>query len=403
MAGKPARSEGAAFSGWVVGTLLAVSGLAFILLLALVGWSPELRDRDRAGLHAYSTSALGYQGLYRLLEASGTPVTVSRSLRPLEDEYEALKIVTLETTGQARELDDLDLAAPMLIVLPKWEGFADPDRLSWFEETQLLPETVVAGHLRVFDSDADIWRLRTPRSIETPFGLFKPRFGDDLQVMRADSLVAIVETPGGVILGRLPDRDVYFLSDPDLVNTFGLAEPENARMALAMIDWLSWSENSPVMMDAALHGFERSENLLQMVFDAPFFGVTLTMMATFLMIGWAGAVRFGAPLREERAIALGKQALADSTAGLVAMGRRERHLAPGYLSLIRRSAAKAVGAPKTLSEDELSALFDRIGPKDEPFSQLEKNLSQPAASREDLMDKARRLWRWHKEITHGHK
>ena len=29
-------------------------------------------------------------------------------------------------------------------------------------------------------------------------------------------------------------------------------------------------------------------------------------------------------------------------------------------------------------------------------------LAEPAASREDLMDKARRLWRWHKEITHGH-
>ena len=48
-------------------------------------------------------------------------------------------------------------------------------------------------------------------------------------------------------------------------------------------------------------------------------------------------------------------------------------------------------------------MFDRMsGEGGEKFTELEAGLAEPAASREDLMDKARRLWRWHKEITHGH-
>ena len=79
----------------------------------------------------------------------------------------------------------------------------------------------------------------------------------------------------------------------------------------------------PILIDAARHGFERSENLLKMMFSVPYIGVTIVALAAALLLGWAAAIRFGPPMREERAIALGKQALADNSAGLVAMARRE--------------------------------------------------------------------------------
>ena len=263
---KSGTESGAPFSGSVVGIILAVSGIAFMALLVLAAWAPELQTRDRAGLHPYSTSALGYQGYYRLLEARGIPVSISRSVQRLENDYGTLKVLTLPPYGADAKLEELDLVAPALIVLPKWRGARDPDNPQWQLETLIMSADVVAETIHPFDSDAGIWRLRTPASIKTPFGKFSPDLGDDMQVLRADSLVSIVPVAGGDLIAKLPDRDVYFLADPDILNTAGLADAENARFALAMTNWLKWSPEDPVILDATLHGFERSENLLQLVF-----------------------------------------------------------------------------------------------------------------------------------------
>ncbi len=400
----PGRPD-APFSARLVGLLVAVSMLAFGAVVTLSAWSPELRDRNTAGAHPYSTSATGYGGLVRLLEKRGTPVTVSRSPALLARNDETLKILTLAPNGMAEALDELDPGEPTLVILPKWSGRVDRTKPSWFADTNLLATGQVEGALRHFDSDGDIWRVRAPARMDTPFGPQRPVLGDSLQVIRADSLVSVIAMPAGDLLARLPGEEIYILADPDLLNTFGLAELGNARMALGLIDWLRGDPGAPVALDATLHGFERSQNLLQLAFDIPFLGATLVAVTSFLMFGWAGAVRFGAPAREDRAIALGKEALTDNTAGLVAMAQRETRLAPGYLALTRRLAARAIGAPRALSEAELSGLLDRMSDAQEGmarYSALAADLSAVAPSRESLMVRTRRIWRWRKEITHGH-
>jgi hypothetical protein len=205
----------------------------------------------------------------------------------------------------------------------------------------------------------------------------------------------------GTLLAFDSERSLYILSDPDAFNTFGLANRDNARFAVQLIDYLRYDPAQPILLDATLHGFERSENLLKMMFSVPYIGVTLVALAAALLLGWAAAIRFGPPQREERAIALGKQALADNTAGLVTMARRETRMAPGFLALIRRRLAREIGAPRTLNETQVSELFDRLGPEPETgriYSQMEADLKTPAASREDLLTKAQALYRWRKEI-----
>ncbi|MEM6946469.1 MAG: hypothetical protein AAF486_00090 [Pseudomonadota bacterium] len=402
------------FSGVIVTTILAITGVSFLMVVVLLAWSPELQNRDRAGLHPYSSSALGYRGMVDLLSLRGVPVMVSRSAQRLQADDGALKIVTLPAFGGGMLLDDIldDLAGPALIVLPKWTGSRDRVKPEWQGEVYLMRPEMVAAAVTPYDSDATIWRLRTPATVRAPFGKFSPNLGDDMQVLRADSFVSVVSVPGGDLVAQVPGRQVYILSDPDLMNVSGLAAPENARMALALVTDLremSYEAEAAVVFDATLHGFERSDNLLQLVFDVPFIAATLLAFAAFLMIGWSGAVRFGAPAKEARAFALGKQALTDNTAALVAMGRRETSMAPGYLALIRRATAKAVGAPKTLSDSELTQLFDRLSPEAGPgegpraFSRLQSQLIAPAASRQALIDAARRLWRWQQEIIHGHR
>ena len=395
------------FSARVVAILLAVSMMAFAGVVGLSAWAPELRERDRAGAHPYSTSALGYGGLVRLLDLRATPVTVSRQPDRLERNRAGLMVITLDHPGMGRALEDIELAQPVLIVLPKWDATPDPVRPKRQLQTRLASPDRIERALSTLAPEANIVRADMPGRLDAPFGRFEMTEdgAERLQLVRGGRLSPVV-TAGedGMLLAQLSREDVYILADPDFLNTFGLAHRDRAGFSLAMLDWLRPKTGGPVILDATLHGFERTRSLLRLALDLPFLGATLVALAAFLMLGWSGAVRFARPRREARAIALGKQALTDSTAGLFVMTRREPRLAPGYLALTRRAAARAAGAPKSLDEAELTELFDRMTgePADQRFSTLAEGLNQPAQSREDLIMKARRLWRWRQEITHGH-
>ncbi|MEL6324492.1 MAG: hypothetical protein AAFQ84_09725, partial [Pseudomonadota bacterium] len=300
--------------------------------------------------------------------------------------------------------DEIYIAPPALVILPKWTGRTDPARTDWQRDTDLKSTNNVSLTLNRFDEFADIVRDEPPAGIDTPFGQFSAVFDDNLQLIDSENLEPIIILESGDLLVWDPLSEIYILSDPDLANTFGLARPDNARLMLEILDEISGGEDMPIIFDATLHGFERSNNLLRLAFDIPFIGATLAALMTFALIGWAAAIRFGAPVRDTRAFALGKQALADNTAGLITMTRREAQMAPGYLALIRRAEGRERGVPNGLRDAEINALFDRMtdhGDGDETWSNLAADLSAPARSRDDLMEKAQRLFRWRKETTHG--
>ena len=389
------------FTFKAIAIMLAIALISFSAVIVLAGWAPELRDKDEAGEHPYSTSALGYNGFAQLLAALDYPVEISRLERKLEDRDWGLMIVTTAPWSMRKRLEETDLQPSTLIVLPKWQGQPDWSNPKRQIDTQFVAASQINDLLGVLEIDGELGRIKVPSNVTSPFGTYAPRPDLKMQVLRSDDLETIVETPDGALLARMPDDDIYILADPDLINTFGLATKDNARFSIAMIDWLRYDETEPIYLDATLHGFTRSANLLQMAFDIPFIGATLTAFAAALLLGWAAMVRFGPPLHEGRVIALGKQALADNSAGLVAMARREVHMAPRYLALMRRQIAKDIGAPKTLTETQLTALFDRLGPESasgKTFSQIQSGLIAAAASREDLIQKTRELYRWRHQI-----
>ena len=395
-----AQTSAAPFAARTVAILIAVAVFSFGAIMVLAGWSPELRDRDRAGDHPFSPPAIGYNGIVQLLEAQGYPVEISRFKSNLNGHY-GLMVLTLSTRGMHNSLEDYELQDDTLIVLPKWSGMIDWTNPSRLKDTDLASEESIASTLEALGIDAEVKRTDVPERISTPFGRLALKPDLQLQLLQSDDLTPIVRTRDGALLSQVSGRSIYILADPDLINTFGLAERENARFAMQMINFMRYSEDEPIIFDATLHGFTRSENLLQMMFDIPFLGVTLVALAAALLLGWAASIRFGPPARETRAIALGKQALADNSASLVSMARRETRMAPGYLSLIRRRLARQIGAPRNLTEAQLSELLDRLGPENisgKTFSQIEAGLRAPAASREDLMHKARDLWRWRRDI-----
>lgn len=404
MSGRRATGvQTSSFNPVLVLMVIAIAVMSFGALLTLMAWGPDLQPKDRAGDHAYSSSALGYGGLVKLLELRGETVNISRTPQTI-DSYDGLMILT--PGGAYTKLEDhLPLYRPALIILPKWYGRTDPLKKEWQVDTDIATAGRARGVLNLFDTNGDIARIRAPNIIRTPYGSFNPEFDERLQLIQSSELETVIRAPTGALLAKVPDEDVYILADPDLANTFGLANRENARLMLSILETLKYEDTTPIIFDVTLNGFERSTNLLKIMLDIPFLGATLVTLAGFLMLGWAACVRFGAPDRETRAIALGKQALADNTAGLFSMTRRETRMAPGYLALSRKQIAAALGTPKEMSETELRALLDKLG-EDEAsglkWSQMADGLTHPAQSKDDLLTKARRLYRWRKEKTHGH-
>lgn len=406
-------SHSSPFSALTAIIMIGIGTLAFIAIFALLAWSPDLASKDRAGEHPYSTSALGYGGLIKMLEIDGHTVATSRLPSTLEY-TEGLLILTIPRFGFDR-VDDLDFDAvsePALYVLPKWSGYRDREKPSWQKDTYLLEREHVGTIAQHFDSDAKIWRLRNPGQIETPFGTAAPRFEHEMQVLESDSLEPVINTPGGTLLAKLPGREIYVLSDPDVLNTFGLAKRENARMALGLIDWLliysdlldDFSDRT-ITFDATLHGFARSESLLRAIFDKPFLGASLISLATIFLITWAAFIRFGPPLAEQRVLAFGKKALAESSAGLVSMARREGQMATPYLHMTQRSMARRLGLPAQSPDTAFARTADRLAEqKNLPHTWTEQSqpLAQPAIGRNDLRDKALALWRWRQEMKDGH-
>lgn len=389
------------FATRTVAILLTIAIVSFGAVMVLAGWAPELRDRDHAGDHPFSTSAIGYNGIVQLLEDQGYPVEISRLEQKLNNRDFGVMIVTVSPRGMGKKLEEMNLQSTTLIVLPKWTGQTDPFNNKRQRDTRFAGARNLNDLLERLDIEGEIGRINVPSRTDTPFGNLALRPDLKMQVVRSDTLVPIIEAGDGILLGKFSDRDIYVLTDPDLLNTFGLAERENARFAVQLINWLRYDEYDPIIFDATLHGFVRSENLLQMVFDIPFIGATLAALASAFLLGWAALVRFGPTEREGRAIALGKQALVDNSAGLFTMARRETRLAPGYLAMVRRRVARDIAAPKTMTEAQLSALFDRLGPEEQSgkiFSQIESGLRAPSASREELMTRARDLYRWRRDI-----
>ncbi len=393
------------FSGTVVGVLVAVALASFIGVFALLGWSPELADKNRAGQHPYSKSALGFAGLIDLLARDGKTVTVSR-LRSSLEYNDDLLILSIPPYGyhRATDFDENYISEPALYILPKWSGYPDRQKPSWQKETNLVDRARVTELLQRFDTGADIWRLRDPGPLETPFGQIKPSFEHQMQVIDSDSLEPIIERPGGALLSKLPGREVYILADPDVLNTFGLAKRENARFGLSMIEWLIPYDGAGITFDATLHGFERSENFLRAIFDMPFLGATLLALATMLMVGWASLFRARPPARETRALAFGKKALADSSAGLVTMAKRQSKFAPGYALLHRRALLRRLNLPRSLPDKELASTIDAIAKQrgmTVNWGAASEGLKTTEITPDALKDRARTIWRWRKEITDG--
>lgn len=186
--------------------------------------------------------------------------------------------------------------------------------------------------------------------------------------------------------------------EPDLVDNYGMARLENARLAEALVRASGvqpgTAPENAVSFDLTLNGYGNSQNLLTLAFTPPFLAATLCLLLAAVAIGWRAFLRFGPPLVAERAIAFGKRALVSNAAGFVRRSRRLHLLGGPYADRARDRLVAALALSRTLPSEQADAAIDRAlaarGHEGEPFSVAARRL-RAARSAHDLLKSAREV------------
>ena len=286
-----------------------------------------------------------------------------------------------------------------LIVLPKWETAPDRQTTGWVRVSGLLPAEdpgrmlAPASPLKISRAKGHAQPLRNVGlAASANVHFLAPAI---LQTMSGNELEPMITTADGrVVLGRIAGH-IYVLSDPDLLNNHGMADENQARAAVALLDFLNSTGADSVLFDVTANGLGRSRSPLKLAFDAPFLGVTLVIFAAMLLAAWQALVRFGPVRRPERAIAFGKAALVDNSAALIRKAGREAHLGGRYAEVIRERAIAMFRLPPTLDPQALSSRLESLNPH-RSFAATAAAASN-AVSRDELLSAAKSLNEWLKE------
>ena len=399
------KSEGG-FSPMTMIVLVLVGVISVAGLGVLSAYAPELKRGDDGGPHALSRSSVGYAALVRLLGLAGEPVLTSRG--PLPASAEGALVVFTPAPGMSPEgLKRVGPYGPVLVVLSKWQAAPDPRHRGWvrtFDElpprlsVAVLPEPMRKGLVLKVAPGERVVRLSRPDG--KPIG--RPVRVKDLRTLSGPGWTPVVVDETGAPVLVMRERPwTYVLADPDLLNTPALKTADGARTAVALLDLIR-APDTPVIFDLTQHGFTRSRSLIRLALEPPLLGATLVLVALAVLAGAQAAVRFGPSRPARRAVALGKTALADNTAGLIRLAGREHKMAPLYARLVQASAARAIGAPRGLEGQALIDFLDRasttVGAA-HTYSALADRAQAATAS--DLMRVARDLHAWKQELIRG--
>ena len=218
-----------------------------------------------------------------------------------------------------------------------------------------------------------------------------------IQTMSGEGIRPLITVPsGGMVLGQVGKRNLYVLSEPDLINNHGVGSEQQARAALAMLDYLNSTDADGVLFDVTANGLGRSRSPLKLAFDPPFLAVTLTIFAAMLLAAWQALNRFGPVRRRERAIAFGKAALVDNSAALIRRAGREASLGSRYADVIRERAIALFRLPPTTDRQALDDRLESLNP-DRSFHAA-VNAAIGARNRGELLGAAQSLNYWLQEV-----
>ncbi|MDE2596203.1 MAG: DUF4350 domain-containing protein [Sphingomonadales bacterium] len=399
------------FSPRTVLALVLFGGAVFVALLWMIGAGMTAGNTNNGGGHVGGKGLNGYAALASYLEKRGMTVTRVRSAAGLDGP--GLLVLTPPVGAEGKELqaivDKRKQVGPTLVILPKWASVPIAQnrkgaKQGWVDLPfpQVAPIPGFFDDLTVEMKDAKGAPANGQWSAQDITGSLP-----DPKVViagRGKRLVPLVASAadGRTLAGWIADGGIYpgledlslnppetygededsypvvFVFDPDLLDNWGMARPENARLAEALFRAAMGDDGKAVAFDLTQNGLGQSANLLTLAFTPPFLAATLCLLIAALAVGWRAFVRFGPARAGVRAIAFGKRALVSNAAGLIRRTRRLHLIAPPYADHARERIARALALPRMAEAAETEAAIDRAlearVPGTVPFSAIAARL-----------------------------
>ena len=300
--------------------IVTIGTLAFIAMLVLGAYAPDLRSGRNGGSHALSNAATGYSGLVRLAQETGRNPRIVRSKAELKTED--LVVITPEH-GWTDLSEILAQRGPRatLIVLPKWETVPDKARPGWVRVPGLLPpidpgRTLAPSYLldvtRTKSRHERLVTVQSPGAAEMQF--FAPAVVQTISNPKLKPLVT--DSSGRILLAQVENNPLLRAGRPrsHRQSRDGRRAPGQGRARHAgfsqhhgrEVDRCSTSRQRPRAFAKPAQAGVRSAVSWRYADD----------FAALLLAAIHALMRFGSPRRSERAISFGKAALVDNSAAL---------------------------------------------------------------------------------------
>ena len=357
--------------------LVAVGAIAFLVLLYAIG-AGLTGGGNNGGAHALSKGLTGYAALAALLESADMEVVRSRDPAALDDP--GLLVLT-----PPHDTDDAELKAivearryvgPTIVILPKWVEIPARGveaKAGWVA----LAGTRRARWLGAFGEGLDVQLgQRTAQSLaiakDAAIPLIRDKAGKAQVAYLNDdgSYPALDDWSGWDPPDEADDSlfPVVIVAEPDLLSNRGMADRATAFAALDLLRSVTADADAPVNFDVTLNGLGRARNLLTLAFTPPFLAATLALLLASLAVAWRGFIRFGPPRVAGRAVAYGKTALVENSAGLIRRAGRIRLLGAPYAALVTQRTLRALGLPPGSDVATIDAAQGRRGVTGATFS-----------------------------------
>lgn len=412
------------FSRWAVLAIVLLGALLGVALLWMIATGTGMGSANDGQAHAEGKGLNGYAALAAYLQRRGHPVAAVRNEGALE--RPGLLVLTPPAFADGEAIQKIvtrrRYEGPTLIIAPKWtavrpareqdskaktgwvnlsgtnppnwEGFLDelsvqikPLRAARWQGAGLtgaLPD----GRSVLSGAGAGLVRIVASRDGK----LTLAGYMDD-----GGSYPGLEEIAQDRVLHSDEDEDLYptiLVFEPDLLDNYGMARIENARLADALVRAAGLTPGDPIVFDMTLPGYARAQNLLTLAFTPPFLAATLCLLLAALVVGWRAFLRFGPPIVPDRVIAFGKRALVSNAAGLVRRTRRWHLLGGPYADRARDRLVRSLALPRGLDGAGTDAAIDRAlaarAPDAEPFSVIAARL-RAGRRPHDLVKAARDL------------
>ncbi|MGF7155109.1 DUF4350 domain-containing protein [Novosphingobium gossypii] len=426
------------FSVWSVLAMVIVGGLLFVALLWMIGTGTGMGSANDGKAHAEGKGLNGYAAMAGYLERRGFAVETTRNPGALN--RPGLLVLTPPAYMKGDEIEKIVLArryvGPTMVISPKWLALPpardqrDKAKRGW---VRLEPGSGLEWP--GFLDQLSVQTTPVPRAQARWRGAGLSGALPDGRIVMSGAGTGLVRLVAGrgerlTLAGYMDDGGFYpgledmaldrvlhsgedeerypvvLVFEPDLVDNYGMARLENARLAEALVrasgvEPGNAAENT-VVFDMTLPGYARAQNLLTLAFTPPFLAATLCLLLAAIVVGWRAFLRFGPPLVPERAIAFGKRALVSNAAGFVRRTRRLHLLGPPYADRARERLAAALALPRSLDAEHADVAIDRAlaarAHDAEPFSVIAARLRAARRSHE-LLKAARDLHALERMLT----